>query len=65
MSERDRFLSERWDNFRALARDWLKDVRNDSLPDLPPLTADQRRPVNHSVLRPARKDFPPRASAAR
>jgi superfamily II DNA/RNA helicase len=65
MPERDRYLSERWDNFRALARDWLKDVRNDSLPTLPPLTVDQRRPVNHSVLRPARKEFPPRASAAR
>jgi superfamily II DNA/RNA helicase len=67
MSERDLFLAERWDNFRALARDWLKDVRNDSLPDLPPLTADQRRPVNHSVLRPARKPLPApvRANAAK
>ncbi len=65
MTPRDHFLAERWDNFRALARDWLRDVRNDSLPDLPPLTVDQRRPINHSVLRPARKDFPPRASAAR
>lgn len=58
-SERDLFISERWDNFRALARDWLRDVRNDTLPDLPQLTPDQRRPVNHSVLRPARKSLPP------
>jgi superfamily II DNA/RNA helicase len=65
MSERELYLAERWDNFRALARDWLRDVRNDTLPELPPLTIDQRRVINHSVLRPARKDFPPRASAAR
>ncbi len=65
LTERDYFLAERWDNFRALARDRLRDVRNDSLPDLPPLSVDQRRPVNHSVLRPARKEFPPRATAAR
>lgn len=65
LTERELFLAERWDTFRALARDWLRDVRNDSLPDLPPLTVDQRRPVNHRVLRPARKEFPPRASAAR
>ena len=51
MSGRDHFIAERWDNFRALARSWLRDVRADSLPDLPPLTADQRRPVNHAVLR--------------
>jgi hypothetical protein len=65
LTERDHYLAERWDNFRALARDWLRDVRNDTLPELPALTVDQRRPINHSVLRPARKEFPPRASAAR
>jgi len=64
-NDRALYLAERWDNFRALARDWLRDVRNDSLPDLPPLTVDQRRPVNHSVLRPARKEFPRRAPIAR
>ena len=63
ISERDHFVSERWDNFRALCRDWLRDVRNDTLPDLPPLTADQRRPVNHAVLRPARRLPPGRPSA--
>lgn len=64
LTERDHFVSERWDNFRALCRDWLRDVRNDTLPDLPPLTVDQRRPVNHAVLRPARPRPPGRQSAA-
>ncbi|HEY1107469.1 MAG TPA: hypothetical protein VGE76_02515, partial [Opitutaceae bacterium] len=59
MTGRDHFIAERWDNFRALARDWLRDVRNDTLPDLPPLTPDQRRPVNHSVLRNPRPLPPP------
>jgi hypothetical protein len=51
MTGRDNFIAERWDEFRALARHWLHESRMDSLPDLPPLTADQRRVVNHSVLR--------------
>lgn len=51
MSGRDHFIAERWDDFRALARSWLQEARADSLPALPPLTADQRRVVNHSVLR--------------
>jgi superfamily II DNA/RNA helicase len=51
MTGRDHFIAERWDDFRALARYWLRDATADSLPDLPSLTADQRRPVNHSVLR--------------
>jgi hypothetical protein len=51
MTGRDHFIAERWDEFRALARHWLNESRMDSLPDLPPLTADQRRVVNHSVLR--------------
>lgn len=67
MTPRDHFIAERWDNFRALARDWLREARRDILPDLPPLTVDQRRPVNHSVLRPARIPPPGRqhATAAR
>lgn len=66
MTARDHFIAERWDNFRALARETLRDARNDALPDLPPLTADQRRPVNHSVLRNPRPLPPPaRATAAR
>jgi superfamily II DNA/RNA helicase len=51
MTGRDNFIAERWDEFRTLARHWLNESRMDSLPDLPPLTADQRRVVNHSVLR--------------
>lgn len=65
MTARDHFIAERWDNFRALARETLKDARNDTLPDLPPLTADQRRPINHSVLRNPRPLPPPaRATTA-
>ncbi len=60
MSGRDHFIAERWDNFRALARDWLRESRTDSLPDLPPLTADQRRVINHSVLRNPRPEPPGR-----
>jgi superfamily II DNA/RNA helicase len=51
MTGRDHFIAERWDEFRALARHWLNESRIDFLPDLPTLTADQRRVVNHSVLR--------------
>ena len=65
MTARDHFIAERWDTFRALARHWLREARLDALPDLPPLTADQRRPVNHSVLRPARIAPPGRLAPAR
>jgi superfamily II DNA/RNA helicase len=58
MNGRDNFIAERWDIFRALARDWLREARADALPELPPLTVDQRRPVNHSVLRTARRAPP-------
>src|SRR5688572_21457527 len=61
MTGRDNFIAERWDEFRALARHWLNESRIDSLPDLPPLTADQRRVVNHSVLRNPRPPPPGRA----
>jgi hypothetical protein len=60
MTGRDHFIAERWDNFRALARSWLHEARADALPDLPPLTADQRRVINHSVLRAARPPAPGR-----
>ena len=63
MTGRDQFIAERWDEFRHLARDWLMDSRNDTLPDLPPLSADQRRVVNHSVLR-ARPPAPPGRQAS-
>ncbi|MFM8337048.1 MAG: hypothetical protein ACKODK_15935, partial [Opitutaceae bacterium] len=65
MTARDHFIAERWDTFRALARHWLREARLDALPDLPPLTPDQRRPVNHSVLRPARIAPPGRLAPAR
>ena len=61
MSGRDHFIAERWDEFRALARHWLNESRIDSLPDLPPLTADQRRVINHSVLRNPRPAAPGRS----
>jgi hypothetical protein len=63
MTGRDHFIAERWDLFRILARAWLNETKVDALPDLPPLTADQRRVVNHSVLRPPRKPAPGRAPA--
>jgi hypothetical protein len=64
MTGRDQFIAERWDEFRALAHHWLKESRIDSLPDLPPLTADQRRPINHSVLRNPRPAAPGRLHPA-
>jgi hypothetical protein len=47
------YLAERWDNFRALCRVHLGEDRPQALPDLPPLTADQRRPVQHRFFRSA------------
>jgi hypothetical protein len=64
MTGRDNFIAERWDEFRTLARHWLNESRMDSLPDLPPLTSDQRRVVNHSVLRNPRPAPPARAHRA-
>jgi superfamily II DNA/RNA helicase len=64
MTGRDHFIAERWDEFRALARHWLNESREESLPDLPPLTADQRRVINHSVLRNPRPPTPGRAYRA-
>lgn len=64
MNGRDHFIAERWDAFRALAREWLRDAKADALPDLPPLTADQRRVVNHAVLRNPRPAPPGRVAAA-
>ena len=61
MTGRDHFIAERWDEFRTLARHWLRESPMDSLPDLPPLTADQRRVINHSVLRNPRPPAPGRA----
>jgi hypothetical protein len=44
-------LAVRWDDFRALCRAQLGLIRTDTLPDLPPLTPEQRRPVNHRFFR--------------
>lgn len=44
-------LSDRWDNFRALARVQLGEAKATALPDLPPLTADQRRTINHRFFK--------------
>jgi hypothetical protein len=44
-------LAARWDDFRSLCRMQLGAVRADALPDLPPLTPEQRRPVNHRFFR--------------
>ncbi len=41
----------RWDDFRALGRAQLGTTKAETLPDLPPLTADQRRPVNHRFFK--------------
>ena len=63
MSGRDHFIAERWENFRALARDTLRESRQDTLPALPALTPDQRRPINHSILRSPRPAPPGRGAA--
>jgi hypothetical protein len=47
------YLAERWNNFRALCRAHLGEDRPQALPDLPPLTAEQRRPVQHRFFRGA------------
>lgn len=44
-------LHQRWDDLRALARRQLGEAKATALPELPPLTADQRRPVNHRIIR--------------
>lgn len=46
-----RGLCNRWDEFRALARSHLGEGKATGLPDLPPLTADQRRVINHRFYR--------------
>ena len=40
-------LSDRWDNFRALCRVQLGEDKYRTLPELPALTPEQRRPMNH------------------
>lgn len=54
------FLSRRWRRFRALCRARLADMRMDQLPELPALTPEQRRPVNHRLLKAPRQGAAPR-----
>ncbi len=44
-------LRARWDEARALAARLLGDARASELPDLPPLTPEQTRPVQHRLAR--------------
>jgi hypothetical protein len=44
-------LAVRWDDFRALCRTQLGAHKAGTPPELPPLTAEQRRPVNHRFFR--------------
>jgi superfamily II DNA/RNA helicase len=44
-------LAERWDTFRALCRATLREQKADALPELPPLTVEQRRPIQHRFSR--------------
>jgi hypothetical protein len=46
-----RVLAARWDGFRALCSTQLGVNRVGALPELPPLTPEQRRPVNHRFFR--------------
>ena len=44
-------LAVRWDDFRTLCRTQLGANKAGAPPELPPLTAEQRRPVNHRFFR--------------
>jgi superfamily II DNA/RNA helicase len=44
-------LRARWDEARALATRLLGDARAAELPELPPLTPEQKRPVHHRLSR--------------
>jgi hypothetical protein len=46
-------ISDRWDELRALARQQLGEAKATELPELPPLTAEQRRTINHRFFRAA------------
>ncbi len=49
--QRAAYLVGRWDELRLLARQTLGGAKADALPDLPELTPDQRRPVNHRFFK--------------
>jgi superfamily II DNA/RNA helicase len=44
-------LAERWEAFRELCCSTLREQKADALPELPPLTVEQRRPIQHRFLR--------------
>ena len=46
-------FAARWDDFRDRCRTRLGTNKADALPELPPLTPDQRRPVNHRFFKAA------------
>jgi len=49
---RDRaWLVERWEALRVLAKETLGGAKAEALPELPALTAEQRRPVNHRFFK--------------
>ncbi len=54
VAEREFPLAQRWDDFRALATVTLGERDEQKLPELPPLTADQRRPYTHRLGRASR-----------
>jgi hypothetical protein len=43
-------LTARRDALRSLARELLERMPRVTLPELPPLTADQRRPISHRLM---------------
>lgn len=50
-------LRERWDAARALATRLLGDERASLLPNLPPLTPEQRQPVQHRLRQVGRSNY--------
>jgi len=58
-------LAARWDDFRAQCRARLGANKADALPELPALTPDQRRPVNHRFFRAAARLARPAAGGRR
>ncbi len=54
--DRELRLAERWDRFRNLCRETLAAQREDGLPEVPALSAEQRRPVEHRFRRVAPRE---------
>jgi hypothetical protein len=48
--QKSKMLGVRWDELRALARELLERMPRTLLPELPPLTAEQRRPMSHRLI---------------